>query len=466
MSTQKIVIVGAGPAGTRAAQCLVRHGLTPLVISEAPDNGGQIYRRQPPGFTRSPQKLYGAEAHKAVSLHSTFDRLRSQIAYLPQTTVVNIVDRTLFLDTLEGVEEVTFDSLLLATGAMDRVIPMQGWTLPGVFTLGGAQVALKYQACAIGERVVFVGTGPLLYLVAYQYVKAGAQVAGVYDCVPFGRKVAALPSLLWSPRTAFLGMYYMARLKTLGVPVRQGITPVEIAGDGHVRAFKFRDDFGEHVVDCDAVGMGYGLKPESQLAELAGCSFRFDEIQRLWVVSHDGSGRVRPGLYVAGDCGAIGGADVAELQGELAALELLADLGMQASAARRRKLQGSLRRLARFRRGLENAFPFPQWLVHTVPKETIVCRCEAVKLGDMDDMLALLGPDDTNRLKAFCRTGMGRCQGRVCGSFLMEYLAVRSNKPIEAIRPLRAQAPIKPLAYAKAAARAEPGHALPAETPQ
>ena len=44
--------------------------------------------------------------------------------------------------------------------------PFAGWTLPGVFTLGGAQVALKSQGCAIGERVVFMGTGPLLYLVA------------------------------------------------------------------------------------------------------------------------------------------------------------------------------------------------------------------------------------------------------------------------------------------------------------
>ena len=39
-----------------------------------------------------------------------------------------------------------------------------------MYTLGGSQVALKHQGCAIGERVVFLGTGPLLYLVAYQYL--------------------------------------------------------------------------------------------------------------------------------------------------------------------------------------------------------------------------------------------------------------------------------------------------------
>ena len=67
-------------------------------------------------------------------------------------------------------------ALIVATGATDRVLPLPGWTLPGVYTLGGAQVALKFQGCAIGQRVVFMGTGPLLYLVAYQYAKAGAKI--------------------------------------------------------------------------------------------------------------------------------------------------------------------------------------------------------------------------------------------------------------------------------------------------
>ncbi len=38
---------------------------------------------------------------------------------------------------------------MIASGAMDRIAPVPGWTLPGVFTLGGAQVALKDQGCLI-----------------------------------------------------------------------------------------------------------------------------------------------------------------------------------------------------------------------------------------------------------------------------------------------------------------------------
>ena len=77
-----------------------------------------------------------------------------------------------------------FTHLVLATGATDRVLPFAGWTVPGVFSLGGAQVALKSQGCAIGERVVFLGSGPLLYLVAWQYMNAGAKVEAVLDTAP------------------------------------------------------------------------------------------------------------------------------------------------------------------------------------------------------------------------------------------------------------------------------------------
>src|SRR5579872_5519272 len=300
MSQVKIVIVGAGPAGTRAAQCLVAHGLQPTVVSEASHSGGQIYRRQPAGFTRDARKLYGSEARKALSIHSTFDKLRPSIEYRPDTTVFNIVDQKLFLDSAQGIEELTFDYLILATGAMDRVVPVPGWTLPGVYTLGGAQVALKYQACTVGEVVTFAGTGPLLYLVAYQYAKAGARVAGVFDTSNFRGKVAALPQLMWSPRAAFLGTYYMSWLKVRGIPLVQGVSPIGIGGNGRVDRFTYRDSRGAlRTIDCDAVALGYGLKPESQLAELAGCPLHFDAMQRLWAISHDGKGRVRPGLYVA-----------------------------------------------------------------------------------------------------------------------------------------------------------------------
>ena len=47
MSDDRIVIVGAGPAGMEAALKLVKSGLHPIVIDAGARSGGQVYRRPP-----------------------------------------------------------------------------------------------------------------------------------------------------------------------------------------------------------------------------------------------------------------------------------------------------------------------------------------------------------------------------------------------------------------------------------
>ena len=78
LSSNKVVIVGAGPAGIRCAETLLAAGFKPILIDENRRDGGQIYRRQPEGFTRDYATLYGTEAAKARDLHQSFDRLRER----------------------------------------------------------------------------------------------------------------------------------------------------------------------------------------------------------------------------------------------------------------------------------------------------------------------------------------------------------------------------------------------------
>ena len=76
MGQGRVIIVGAGPAGVRCAEVLVAAGIRPILVDEGRRDGGQIYRRQPEGFTRSYPTLYGTEAERARSLHQTFESLR------------------------------------------------------------------------------------------------------------------------------------------------------------------------------------------------------------------------------------------------------------------------------------------------------------------------------------------------------------------------------------------------------
>jgi NADPH-dependent 2,4-dienoyl-CoA reductase/sulfur reductase-like enzyme len=444
-----VAIVGSGPAGTRAAEVLVAAGVRPVVIDEAPDNGGRIYQRQPPGFRRDGRKLYGFEAGKAAALHACFDGLRERIDYRPCTLVWDMRPGRLCTYGHGRYDEVAFEAVILCTGAMDRIVPLPGWTLPGVTTLGGAQIALKAQGCAIGRRVVFVGSGPLLYLVACQYAKAGVAVT-VLDTSRFVEKARQLAGLLRGGTTFAKGLAYVAWLRLHGVRIVEGATPIVIEGSEAVSGIRFEDARRRvHRLDSDAVGIGWGLKPEAQLADLAGVPFDYEPQQGLWLPRSEASGRTPvTGVFLAGDGARIGGADVAELAGARAAWAVLEARGTPAPAGVVAGLEAAIARHAGFRRALEAAFPYPAALAAAVPDDTILCRCEAIAAGELRRVAretAMLPASEVNRAKAFTRIGMGRCQGRVCGPPGAEILAAAVGCSAADVGRLRGQPPVKPV---------------------
>ncbi|MDR6580491.1 FAD/NAD(P)-binding oxidoreductase [Pseudomonas extremaustralis] len=438
-----VVIVGAGPAGISAARTLLDHGIKPCLIDESLRGGGQIYRRQPAGFQRSAKQVYGFDARKADAVHRTMDELAGLIDYRPETLVWNAEDGR--LDTLKSgrAESLEYSRIIVATGATDRILPVSGWTLPGVYSLGAAQIALKYQGCAIGERVAFCGSGPLLYLVAYQYAKAGAKVVAVLDSAPFRAQCRALPALLGQPATLAKGLYYRAWLSAHGVPVHQGVTLQQIEGEQRVSGIRWdRQDLA-----CDAVAFAHALRSETQLADLLGCEFEWNALNRAWLPRRDNAGRSSlAGVYLAGDGAGIMGADAAQMAGERAALAVLEDAGVAIDHRRPAVLEQQLAGIQRFRQGLETAFPFPEDWAAQAPDELIVCRCEEVSVGDVRAVVDE-GHWEINRVKAHCRVGMGRCQGRMCGLAAAEIVAERSGRGIEHVGRLRGQAPIKPLPF-------------------
>lgn len=446
--TAKIVIVGAGPAGVRATEVLAKAGLQPVLVDEATRVGGQIYRQAPAGNTVPAEEMYGSEAGKAAAVHGCLEALAGRFEYRPRTLVWNTFKGVLDLMSERGPEKLPFDRLLIATGAFDRVIPFPGWTLPGTFTLGGAQIALKAQGAAIGERVALVGAGPLLPLVASQYLKAGAKVVAVIDVTPWSAKLQALLKMMALPRMVLRGLSYLRVIRKHGVPLVYGARAIQVDGAEATEALSWVTSEGKtERVECDAVGASFGLRSETQLADLAGCEFVYDSTLRQWLPRVTTAGRTSlSNVYLAGDCAGIGGADVAELMGERAANAILEDLLQPVDRQRISLIEHRLERFARFRAGLEAAYPFPHHLIDSIGEDTMVCRCEGIRTSDIRQWQKRAEPHDVNRQKAFTRVGMGRCQGRVCGLAAAELLARLSNQPIETAGRLRGQPPIKPVA--------------------
>ncbi|NPC57719.1 FAD/NAD(P)-dependent oxidoreductase [Caenimonas soli] len=453
MAQPRVIVVGTGPAGVRCAEALVEAGLRPTVIDEGLRDGGQIYRRQPEGFKRPYAKLYGSEAKKAEDLHRSFEAIRPQVDYRAETLAWNVTANTLHV-LHDGNQTATlpFDALVVCSGATDRLMPVEGWNLAGCYSLGASQIALKSQACAIGRRVVFMGTGPLLYLVASQYVQAGATVLAVLDTSPFSQRLRALPALAARPGLLLKGVALNRALRKAGVAIHSGVTPLRITGAAAlgVQGVTVRKRDGSELhIDCDAVALGYHLRAESQLADLARCEFQFDSGSRQWLPKIDSDGRsTTAGVYLAGDGARILGADGAEAAGRLAALAVLSDLGRPASPDPMPALRRTLEKMDRFRRGLIQAFPWPHAQAAALPDSAVVCRCETITAGELRRVVKEMGGSEVNRAKAFSRVGMGRCQGRFCGHAAAEVVAHAACIPIETVGRLRGQGPVKPLPMA------------------
>ncbi|MCZ6533067.1 MAG: FAD-dependent oxidoreductase, partial [SAR324 cluster bacterium] len=357
---KELVIVGAGPAGLAAAIRAVEGGARVCVIDEAPAPGGQIYR-QPPAAFRVPSGAAGdKDKLRGEALLSRFRELPAGIEFMGGTAVLGLFEhKTLALFRAGRTLEIQAEALILATGAWERSVPCPGWTLPGVFTVGGCQIMLKSQHILPGRRVLVAGTGPLLLVLANQLARAGAQVVAVLEASSL-TGLALAPQLLWGHWGLLAeGLGHLRALRRAGIPFLQRHTILAARGEGQVsEAVIGRLDRNwapvpgsERSLEVDALAVGFGFVPNTELTRMALCAHRFDAELGGWVPERgQHMETTQPGIFAAGDGAGVAGAVVAEIEGRLAALGVLERLGKlngETAQAEARGPQRELRKLAR-----------------------------------------------------------------------------------------------------------------------
>lgn len=456
-SQTDIMVIGAGPAGMAVALEAQRHGLNAVLADENAGVGGQIFR----GIERTSAQtrtVLGPDYTKGSELADTF--LRSGAPYLREATVWNVERKgnegfIVALSKDGHSQTIAARALIVATGALERPFPIPGWTLPGVMTAGAAQTLLKASGLVPSGRVVLAGSGPLLYLLAWQLAQAGHPVWQVLDTTPRENWKAALrhlPSFLLSPY-ALKGFRLMESLMRATQVVR-GVTDLRADGDGRLQAVSYRDRKGMHTLAADLLLLHQGVVPHLNLVAACGARLKWDEEQLCFEPETDDHGESSvSGLFIAGDGAGVAGADAAPWSGRLAAIAIAHRLGRIAAADYGRltaTFDRSRQRHLRGRRFLDLLYR-PAKDFRIPADDVIACRCEEVTAGRIRSAVAL-GATGPNQVKAFERCGMGPCQGRMCGLTVSEIIADARGVSPAAVGYFRLRSPVKPITLGELAA--------------
>ncbi|MGO4211201.1 NAD(P)/FAD-dependent oxidoreductase [Terriglobus sp. 2YAB30_2] len=387
MKPADVLVIGAGPAGLAAATAASRNGCRVAVLDDNPAAGGQIWRAD---ITR-PHHEDPARGDAIAAFHT------SGAALLPGRRIVDVPSPSTLLAEAGGhFETYRWDRLILATGARERFLPFPGWTLPGVFGAGGLQALVKGGYPVAGKRIVVAGTGPLLLAVAAHLREYGASIVTVAEQASFFQMLPFAASLLRSPSKLLQGASYR---KTLGItPYQTACWPVAAQGGEVLRSVTLTNGRRTWTVECDLLACGFHLVPNTELAQLLGCTLQSSFVQ----VDSQQQTSVA-GIYCAGEPTGIAGVDAAQVQGEIAGLAAADCSPLPMRLLTRRAKE------AAFGRRLTHAFRLRSEVLRLASQETIVCRCEDVTFGQLQTR------SNWTDAKLHTRCGMGPCQGRICG---------------------------------------------------
>lgn len=308
----ELAVVGGGPAGLSAAIYAAREGIQPHVFDENFLLGGQLIKQT--------HKFFGSKQHYAsvrgfeIAGILLKEAEEAGVVFHPSSSVVGIYPGYELAVVKEGrLTKVKAKTVIVATGASERMIPFEGNDLPGVFGAGGIQTLMNVYGIVPGKKVLMIGAGNIGVIVAYQLLQAGVQVEAVVEAMPF------------------IGSYHVhsAKIRRMGVPIITRHTIKRAFGDRRVEAAEIVQldenwnpiEGTERIVEVDTVGLAVGLSPSVELLSQAGCKMvHIPELGGYVALHNEDMETTCPGIFIVGDAAGIEEASSAMMEGRLAGI--------------------------------------------------------------------------------------------------------------------------------------------------
>lgn len=352
MAKQDVVIVGAGPAGLAAAIECKKHGLSVTILDEFTKAGGRLLgqlHEEANGEWWNGIKEAGKLLREATALEVDI-KLGYPVHHIEK------VDEAFVVHTDKG----TFpaENIILATGAAEVAAPIPGWTLPGVMSIGAAQVMTNVHRVKVGEKGIVVGVNVLSAAIARELQLAGINLHSM--ALParnivneeqsnprivmdnLSRIAHLAPSKFIQLGSKFAGFKFAQNIaleyypkdgiKMWDMPIHlrkaiksingrekvESVTMVDVTMDGDI----IRNT--EHTIPLDFVCIAGGLYPLAELAAAMEVPFKYSEALGGHVPIHNEAMETPvSGLYVAGNITGIESSKVARDQGTVAGLSIV-----------------------------------------------------------------------------------------------------------------------------------------------
>jgi NAD(P)H-nitrite reductase large subunit len=262
--------------------------------------------------------------------------------------------------------------------------------------------------------------------------------------------------MLSAPDVTLKGVGCLLGLKASATPVlyRRGLAAVEKT-DAGLRAWigQLGPDGidADTSFDVDVVCVGYGFQPNNEILRNLGCSHHYDENRGQLVPERSAEFETSvSGVYAVGDCCGLGGAPAACAEGSIAGSAVVRSLGLTLTS-RLIQLEADaikdLRRHRAFQAALWNVFSAPRLQTELAKPDTLICRCEKIRLREFEDVLAD-GEPSIGAIKRRTRLGMGACQGRYCAPIAAAMLAKRDGRNVNEAHFFAPRSPLKPMRIA------------------
>ncbi len=460
-----VIVVGAGPAGMSAAMQCAQQGLQVLVLDRQKEAGGQIWKNAGSAGAKKVRFL-GSEYAQGAKIVQTF--MQAKVTFMSGAHVWHVAGKSLCV-SIEGKSYyLTAKAILLATGAMERPAPIQGWELPEVMGAGACDILLKSAGITPASPVVICGNGPLILQTLAHLCHLNVPVSGLILTGKFQKNAWSAflnaHKILGRPLYFMHGMGFSLQAVLKKIPTYLNAQDINVQNSGEENGIvvDFTAQGKARKLHAQTLLVHEGIISETRITQLAKCRHVWNTKNLYWHADVDMWGHSNvSGLFVAGDIAGVRGAEAALATGNLAGLGICADLGKITQSERDAKAKTYERTLMRcqWMQDFTDALFTPNPARLLPHDESIVCRCEEIKAKELKDII-LSGCYSPDAVKSQSRSGMGMCQGRMCASSVANLIANVHGIPLEKLNPYTARPPLFPMEIGELAEMSMPNIGL------